>query len=55
MKVVLDAYPVESIRDIRKNWLAGLVFPSPWDIVYITVAGRDVTLNNIENGILRPI
>jgi hypothetical protein len=55
VKLVVDAHPVESIRDIRKNWLAGLVFPGPWDDVHARVAGRDVTLNNIENGILRPI
>ena len=56
VKIVADNYPVESIRDIRsKRWLAGLVFPGPWDDVYAKVAGQDLTLNNIENGILRPI
>ncbi len=55
VKLVTDAFPVESIRDIRKNWLAGLVFPGPWDDVHARVAGQDVTLNDIENGILRPI
>ena len=56
VKVVTDNFPVESIRDIRsKNWLAGLVFPGPWDDKYLRIAGQDLTLNNIENGILRPI
>ena len=56
VKIVSDNFPVESIRDIRsKRWLAGLVFPGPWDDAYGKVAGQDITLNNIEHGILRPI
>ena len=56
VKIVSDHYPVKSIRDIRsKQWLAGLVFPGPWDDTYARVAGQDITLNNIEHGILRPI
>ena len=56
VKIVSDNYPVESIRDIRsKRWLAGLVFPGPWDDAYAKVAGQDISLNNIEHGILRPI
>lgn len=55
VKIVLDAYPVDSIRDIRKNWLAGLFFPGPWNDVHATVAGLEITLDTIENGILRPI
>ncbi len=56
VKIVSDNYPVDSIRSIRsKRWLAGLVFPGPWDDPYAKVAGEDLTLNNIENGILRPI
>lgn len=55
VKIVLDAYPVDSIRDIRKNWLAGLLFPGPWNDVHAKVAGLEITLDTIENGILRPI
>ena len=54
VKIILGAYPVESIREIRNNWLAGLIFPGPWDDVHAQVAGMDVTLNHIESGILRP-
>lgn len=49
--VVLDAYPVDSIRDI-----GGSLFSSgPWDDDVVTVEGRDLSLNDIEHGILRPI
>lgn len=55
VKIVLEAYPVDSIRDIRKNWLTGLIFPGPWGDVRAKVAGEDMTLDTIESGILRPI
>lgn len=55
VKIVAGAYPVDSIRDIRKNWLAGLIFPGPWNDVHAEVAGEDITLDTIESGILRPI
>lgn len=55
VKIVAGAYPVDSIRDIRKNWLAGLIFPGPWNDVHAKVAGEDMTLDTIESGILRPI
>ena len=55
VKIVAGAYPVDSIRDIRKNWLAGLIFPGPWNDVHAKVAGQDMTLDTIESGILRPI
>lgn len=55
VKIVLEAYPVDSIRDIRKNWLTGLIFPGPWNDVRAKVAGEDMTLDTIESGILRPI
>lgn len=55
VEVVLGAYPVDSIRDIRKNWLIGLILPGPWKDVHAQVVGEDLTLDNIENGILRRI
>ena len=52
VKVVLDAYPVETIRDIHE----GLVpLTGPWEDVHARVAGEDLTLNHMEHGILRPI
>ena len=57
VKVVTDAYPVDSIKDISENLLGSLgrLFGGPWDDVHARVAGLDLTLNNIEHGILRPI
>ena len=52
IKVVTDAYPVDSIRDIHEGWLP---YTGPWDDVHATIAGQDLTLNDIEHGILRPI
>lgn len=52
MKVVLDAYPVESIKQIHE----GIVpLTGPWNDVHANVAGEDLTLDQIEHGILRPV
>ena len=51
VKVVLDHYPVKSITKIHNGWFAF----GPWDDVHAKVAGKKLTLNNIEHGILRPI
>ncbi len=52
MKVVLDAYPVETIRDIHEGVVP---YTGPWGDVHANVAGQDLTLDGIEHGILRPI
>ena len=52
VKVVLDAYPVETIRDIHEGVVP---YTGPWDDVHAAVAGEDLTLNHMEHGILRPI
>ena len=52
VQVVVNAYPVDSIRDIHESWIP---LSGPWDDVHATVAGQELTLNNIEHGILRPI
>jgi hypothetical protein len=55
VKVILDNYPVKSIRDIKSGLsldpaaLAG----GPWWNKYVTVEGKQLTLNNIEHDILR--
>lgn len=49
VKVVLDRYPVGSIREIK----SGLFTPGPWDLPIAKVMGRSLTLNNIEHDILR--
>jgi hypothetical protein len=47
---VLKAYPVKSIRDIK---LPGSASQGPWDAKLLKVEGRGLSLNDIENGILR--
>jgi len=49
--IVLESYPIESITKIHK----GLFGFGPWNDVHATVAEQNLTLNNIEHGILRPI
>ena len=50
-QVVLEEYPVESIRKIRF-----LTSPfGPWDKNLLKIQGKKLSLNDIEHGILRPI
>lgn len=51
VRLVTAAYPVQSVRDLGEAWFS----IGPWDDVVATVAGRDLTLNDIEHEILRPI
>ncbi len=48
VKIVLDHYPIASIRDIRTGFRAG-----PWKRDVVRVNGRDLSLDDIEHGILR--
>jgi hypothetical protein len=52
LKVVLDHYPVDSIRDID---FGGLFTFGPWGEELLTIEGRPVSLDDIEHRILRPI
>ena len=52
LKVVLDAYPVDTIRDIHEGVVP---YTGPWGDVHANVAGEDLTLDQIEHGILRPL
>ncbi|MBL8781865.1 MAG: DUF547 domain-containing protein [Alphaproteobacteria bacterium] len=47
--VVLDHYPVKSIRDIG----GGLFVTGPWKKELVAVEGRKLSLDNIEHDILR--
>ena len=47
IEAVVDHYPVKSIKDI------GSFFQSVWDKLKFQAAGNEVTLNDIENKILR--
>jgi len=51
--VVLEHYPVASIRDIKLG--DGFIVVGPWSAPILRVAGRSLSLNDIEHGILRPI
>jgi hypothetical protein len=51
--VVLDHYPVASIRDIAIS--PGLFSHGPWGKKLITVEGEPLSLDDIEHRILRPI
>ena len=53
VRVVTDAWPVDSIRDIHESLLP--LSLGPWGDVHAEVAGRELTLDDIEHGILRPI
>ncbi len=45
VKLILDHYPTDSIRDIS----------APWKTPVATVNGVELTLNDIEHGIIRPV
>lgn len=53
VKVVLDHYPVESIRDIDIS--PGFFADGPWGAKLVTVEGEKISLDDIEHRILRPI
>ena len=53
VKVVLDNYPVKSIRDIDIS--PGFFSDGPWGKKLVTVDGERISLNDIEHRILRPI
>lgn len=51
MQLIVDNYPVKSIREISEGFFSS----SPWNRKWINVANKTLSLNNIEHGILRPI
>ena len=51
IRVILDHYPVDSIRDIRFVWHTR----GPWKKELTTVEGRALSLDDIEHRIVRPI
>lgn len=54
--IILDAYPVKSIKDISLGGgLLAAVTGGPWKAKVLKVSGRDLSLDDIEHGILRPI
>lgn len=53
IQVVVDHYPVDSIRDIDIS--PGLFSSGPWGRKLVTVEGETLSLDDIEHRILRPI
>jgi hypothetical protein len=53
VRVVLDHYPVATIRDIDIS--PGFFSSGPWGRKLVTVEGEALSLNDIEHRILRPI
>ncbi len=53
IKVVLDHYPVASIRDIKLS--GGFLSSGPWEAKLIAIEGEEISLNDIEHRIIRPI
>lgn len=53
LKTVLSHYPVKSIRDIDIS--PGPFADGPWKRKLVTVEGQEVSLDDIEHRILRPI
>jgi len=50
VKLIVDHYPVESIKDIKK----GVPFVSTvWDMEFFSIGGKEMNLNDIEHGIIR--
>lgn len=52
VKMVSDSYPVDTIREIHQG---DVPMAGPWGDVCANVAGQDLTLDQIEHEILRPI
>ncbi|MGI9418719.1 MAG: DUF547 domain-containing protein [Geminicoccaceae bacterium] len=53
VQVILDHYPVASIRDVDIS--PGLFSDGPWGKKLVTIEGENVGLDDIEHQILRPI
>ena len=53
VKVILDHYPVKSIRDIDIS--PGFFADGPWGKKLLTIKQQAISLNDIEHRILRPI
>lgn len=49
LQLVLNNYPLDSIKDI-----GGFMKKSPWKRELVTIGGRALTLNKIENDVIRP-
>jgi len=56
LDVVLDRFPVASIRDIKSDGLLDpKAYTGPWRTKRVTVEGKAYSLDDIENDVLRPV
>ncbi len=57
VKVILEHFPVKSIKDINlsSGLFGGLFGGGPWKAKLVTVEGEEISLDDIEHRILRPI
>ena len=53
VNLILEHYPIKSIRDIDLS--PGFFSKGPWDAKLVTIEEQDISLNDIEHRILRPI
>ncbi|MEF8943553.1 MAG: DUF547 domain-containing protein [Desulfohalobiaceae bacterium] len=53
VQVILDHYPVDSIQDIDIS--PGFFSSGPWGKKLVTIEGKELSLDDIEHRILRPI
>jgi hypothetical protein len=55
VKVILDRYPVKSIRDIKSDsFIDPKAYLGPWRTKRVTVEGKALSLDDIEHEIMRP-
>lgn len=52
IQLVLEHYPVDSIKDIK---IGGLFSRGPWKKEVLEIEGEQLSLNDVEHRILRPI
>ena len=53
VQVILDHYPVDSIQDIDIS--PGFFSSGPWGKKLVTIEGKELSLDDIEHRILRPV
>jgi hypothetical protein len=51
VQTILQNYPLKSIRDIKSGWFSA----GPWDLKLARISGEELSLNDVEHRILRPI
>jgi len=51
VQTILEHYPLRSIREINSGWFSR----GPWDLKLLRIEGVELSLNDIEHRILRPI